>query len=108
MHARNYTTHAQYEPRAGTHRLREKSLRFSLTRTLKREIQADFTYVHIRGEKYEVLNIIDTGTQYGDLVTVNSRSAEDIKKGLEIGWFYRNGMTCCFSADHEMCRDISR
>lgn len=72
------------------------------------EIQADFMYVHMRGKKWEIMNIIETGTRYGERAITKSRSAEDIKQTLETCWIYKHGAPRRFSADHELCRPILR
>lgn len=70
------------------------------------ELQADFCYVHIRGQKYEVLNMIDMGTRYGERALTTSRTAEEVKRTFEVYWFYKHGAPKHFSADHELCRPV--
>lgn len=68
------------------------------------EIQADFVTVHIRGERYEVLNIIDTGTRYGERVIASTHSGEEIMRLLETEWIYHHGAPEAFSAEPEFCK----
>lgn len=70
------------------------------------EIQADYLYATIHGTKYEILNMIDTGTRYGERVLTKSRSAAEMKEHFEKQWFYHHGAPVHFSADHEFCRPI--
>lgn len=70
------------------------------------EIQADFLYVYIREKKYEVLNIIDLGTKYGERIISQSRTAEKMKETFETKWFYNHGAPRRFSADQEFCRPV--
>lgn len=74
------------------------------------ELQADYVVVYIGGDKYdggekfEVLNIIDVGTGYGERSIAPSRNAESMKKSLEEVWFCRHGAPKRFSADPEFCK----
>lgn len=72
------------------------------------EIQADFLYVSIHGSRHEILNIIDTGTKYGERVITASRSADEMSRQFETQWFYRHGAPKYFSADQEFCRPVLR
>lgn len=68
------------------------------------EIQADFVTVMIRGERYEVLNIVDTGTRYGERVIACNHSGDTIITLLETEWIYHHGAPGAFSADPEFCK----
>lgn len=68
------------------------------------EIQVDYLYAEIHDTKYEILNIIDTGTRYGERMMTTCRSAENMKQQFETNWFYVHGAPSHFSADHEFCR----
>lgn len=43
--------------------------------TFNQHLQADFTIVYLVTEKYEVLNIIDAGTRYGERTIARCRDA---------------------------------
>lgn len=60
--------------------------------------------VYIMGEKVEVLNIVDTGTRYGEGVMASGRSAEQMTSMAEISWLSRHGAPKEFSADPEFCK----
>lgn len=77
-----------------------------LNAAFNEEVQSDFFYVYIREKKYEILNMIDLGTRYGERAMTTSRSADEIKRMFEIFWFYRHGAPRNFSADHEFCRPV--
>lgn len=70
------------------------------------EVQADFLVVHAGGYKYEILNMIDVGTGYGERSIAPSRSADVMRQMMEVGWLYRHGATKTFSADPEFCRSV--
>lgn len=65
------------------------------------EVQADFVTVYIRGEKYEVFNVVDTGTAYGERAIAPSRTAECMQNLFQCEWLYHHGAPRCFSADPE-------
>lgn len=44
------------------------------------EIQADFLTAFIKGEKYEVLNIVDAETKYGERTIANCRNGKEMMK----------------------------
>lgn len=46
---------------------------------INEEFQVDFTIVYIENNKYEVLNIVDLGTSYGEHTIANNRSAITVK-----------------------------
>lgn len=53
--------------------------------------------------KYELINILDLGTGYGERAIVNSRSAEVMMSKFEEYWICRHGSQREFSADPEFC-----
>lgn len=69
-------------------------------------IQACFLSVYIYREKYEVLNVIDTGTNYGERTIVPKKEATTMKEKLETEWLCHHGAPEHFSADPEFCRPI--
>lgn len=48
------------------------------------ELQAEFVYVQIHGEKFEVLNMVEMGTRYGERALTGSRSSEEVKKAFKL------------------------
>lgn len=68
------------------------------------EIQADFTYLTIRGHVYPALHIVDTGTGYSALKIVQSRRAEILVNNLDIAWVFEHGAPEALSADDEFNR----
>lgn len=68
------------------------------------EVQADFVTVYIREEKYEVLNVIDSGTRYGERVIATSRDSKSMMSLFETEWLYHHGAPTAFSADPEFCK----
>lgn len=87
---------------------RKKISTTHLNSAFNQEVQADYVYITIHGKRHEVLNVIDTGTKYGERIITTSRSAEDMKGQFERIWFYRHGAPSNFSADHEFCRPVLR
>lgn len=57
--------------------------------------------------KYELINILDLGTGYGERAMVKSRSAEEIMYKVEEYWICRHGRPRRFSADPELCQPFS-
>lgn len=70
------------------------------------EIQAEFIYFIIHGKKLEIINIIDSGTKYGEMAITSLRSAEQKKHLCKTMWLYRNGEPRRFSADRQLCRPV--
>lgn len=70
------------------------------------EVQADYTVVYIKGEKYFVLNIVDAGTRYGERAIANSRDAATMMQMMETEWLYHHGAPKYFSADPEFCKPV--
>lgn len=67
------------------------------------ELQADFLVAYIRGERVDILNMVDTGTGYGERMIVPSRNAGVMKNMMETRWFCAHGAPKRFSADPEFC-----
>lgn len=71
-------------------------------------MQADFLVVYVSQDKYEVLNMIDAGTNYGERVIVQKRDAQEMAAKLETEWIYHHGAPRTFSADPEFTRPALR
>lgn len=59
--------------------------------------------VKYNGRKYEVLNIVDTNTAYGERIQVESIIAGVMMAKFEEIWLCRHGNPSSFSADLEFC-----
>lgn len=57
--------------------------------------------VYIHDEKFEVLNIIGDGTQYGERSTTPVRDANNTPELLEKIWIYNHGTPRIFSVNSE-------
>lgn len=68
------------------------------------EIQADFITVKLRGDRYEVLNIVDTGRSYGERAIASAHTADIMMRMLETECLYHHGAPDAFSADPEFCK----
>lgn len=64
-------------------------------------IQADFLTVFIRGARYEVLNIVDTTTRYGERAIAPNQNGETLMNLIEYEWIYHHGPPRAFGADPE-------
>lgn len=60
--------------------------------------------VKFRDDKSEILNVVDTGTAYGERIAVQSRSAKTMMDKFEEIWLCRHGAPSKFSADPEFCQ----
>lgn len=60
--------------------------------------------VKFRDGKYEILNVVDTGTAYEERIMVESRSAKTVMAKFEEIWLCRHGAPSNFSADPEFCQ----
>lgn len=65
------------------------------------EIQADLVTMTIRRERHKVLNIVDTGTRYGERVISPNHRGETRMELLETEWFNHHGPPCAFIANPE-------
>lgn len=68
--------------------------------------QSDFVIIYIRKGKYEVLNIIDAETNYGESSIRYAQNAKVMKELFETMWIYNHGAPDSFSADPEFTRPI--
>lgn len=87
----------------------KKRKKISLTHVnsaFNEDLTADFVTVRISGEKYEVLNIVDAGTRYGERVIASSRNSTSMQSLLETEWLYHHGAPKTFSADPEFCKPV--
>lgn len=89
---------------SGTPSHKKKISLNNVNRAFNDSIQADFVTVYIKGEKFEVLNVIDTGTNYGERVIVPAKNAQIMMNKIEEEWIYHHGAPKFFSADPEFCR----
>lgn len=72
------------------------------------ELQADFTFPYFEGSKGTILNIIDTGTAYGERILVPNTSAASVISSFEQYWLYRHGAPKSFGVDQEFDCDQFR
>lgn len=70
------------------------------------EMQADFCVVYVGSNTFEMLNIVDVRTGYGERIMAPKRDAGTMKQQLETGWLCRYGSPKEFIADPEFCRPI--
>lgn len=68
------------------------------------EVKADFMTVRPGEGKYEILNIVDTSTGYGERSVVGSRSTETMMSKFEESWLCRHGAPEFFSGDPKFCQ----
>lgn len=68
------------------------------------EIQIDFFFITLRGTKFCVINITDTGTGYTVLAIAPDRSTSTIIRLLETEWICHHGAPHAASADDEYNR----
>lgn len=66
-------------------------------------VQADLLTVKTQEGKYEVLNIVDTSTVFGERSVVQARCANVMMSNFEDSWPFRHGPPEHFSADPEFC-----
>lgn len=45
-------------------------------------VQADFLVVYIEGEKYEILNVVDCGTNYGERTILSMKDGKELSSRL--------------------------
>lgn len=77
-----------------------------VNKSFNSEIQADFVTVYIRDEKFEVINIIDVGTRYGERSIAPCRDGRTMMEIVETRWLYQHGDPKRFSADPEFCKEF--
>lgn len=68
------------------------------------EFKADFMVVYIKEKKYFVLNMMDTGTRYGERMIAESRNTTHLMEMMENEWLYHHGAPKRFGADPEFCK----
>lgn len=70
-----------------------------INESFNRKLQADFMVKYIRGERFDVLSMVDTWTGYGERVIVPSRNATIMKSMIESRCFCEHEAPKAFSAD---------
>ena len=75
-----------------------------MNESFNEEVQADFTVIYIHGEKYNVLNTVDLGTNYGERIIAKDRKADTMMALFEKVWIYNHGAPKRFSADPEFTK----
>lgn len=75
-----------------------------VNREFNDEVQADFMTIKHNDDKYEVLNISDCSTAFGERCIVKSRSAEVMMGKFEEMWICRHDCPVRLSADPEFCK----
>lgn len=63
----------------------------------------DFKVVYLKGDKFEALNMGDTGTRYGERVIAPSKNARVITDLIEKSWIYHHEALKYFSSNSEFC-----
>lgn len=63
------------------------------------EVQADFMTIKHQGNNYEILNITDCNTAFGERTIVRSRNAEQMMHTFEASWLCRHVPPQEFIAD---------
>lgn len=84
------------------------STKISLTHVneaFNEEIQIDFTFCDIQGEKHKLMVITDTGTGYTEAQRVISKDMNTIVLLVEVLWICRHGASKKLSADDEYHRN---
>ncbi len=69
-------------------------------------VAADFLVAFIGSEKFQVLNIIDMGTNYGERTIVSRRNADEMKNRIETEWLYHHGAPRFFCTDPEFTKPL--
>lgn len=90
---------------SGRPAIRNKISMTHINQQFNEEVQVDFTVAYIAGEKYEIFNIIDLGTGYGERSIAASHGTEQIIQLIETTWLYRHGAPGTLSADPEFGHD---
>lgn len=65
------------------------------------EIQLEYTYIEISGNKHVILHIVDAGTEYSETAIVTDRRMATAVKSIDIIWLNRHGEPRWISADDE-------
>lgn len=74
--------------------------------SFNKELQIDFYWFTIKGEKTCVLNLTDTNTGYSEMVIAPSTKMIFVIKAIETYWICRHGSPSALSADDEMHNKI--
>lgn len=83
-----YTMLAPFAPQAGDP-LTEKLSMSHVNALFNDEIQADSLYTIFQGKTYEMMNLLDLGTKFGERIMTQSRTDEEMKQYFEKNenWF---------------------
>lgn len=81
---------------------------FHVNKSVSQELQADFLVAYVRGERLNVVNMVDADTGFEESVFVPSRNAEVMKAMIGTKQFCQHGAPKKFSADPELCQDVLR
>lgn len=65
------------------------------------ELQVDFTFLQVRGTKYTLMHMVDTGTGFSEGTLVSNRDAKTMCSVLDTEWINRHGEPRALSADDE-------
>lgn len=65
--------------------------------------QIDLTAMYLIGDKFEVLNMIDTGARYGERVIAPSKNVQNITDSIETSCIYHLEAPKRFSSDPVFC-----
>lgn len=84
--------------------LPSKKVSLTVNEAFNQEIQIDFTYCDVRGEKRTIIVITDTGTGYTEASIVRSRNMDTIVEKVEVVWICQHGAPRNVSADDEYNR----
>lgn len=71
-------------------------------------VQAEFTVIYIVIQKYEVPNVVDIGTSYGERQISSSRSSDSMKIFFEPPWLCHYEAPKEFAADLEFCEETMK
>lgn len=67
-------------------------------------LQADFTWVEIKGTKHVVLHAVDAGSGFLETLIVPARNSREMVSGLDRIWISRHGAPASFASDFEFDR----
>lgn len=77
-----------------------------INKSFNQSTQADFVIIYLKGKKFEVLNIIEAATRYGERTIEFYRTAKQVTEIFERTWFCEHGAPMTFSADPELCLTV--
>lgn len=75
-----------------------------VSEAFNQEVQIDFTFPVVRGQKVTVLHFVDTGTSYSEAVLASSRDHSAMSRAFQLAWLDRHGAPKCVSGDDEFNR----